>query len=103
VSTDDPTTRASTGRPTGDHASNQYYEIRVSGHLGGRWSAWFDGMSLSNLDDGTTVIAGPIVDQAALHGVLQKLRDLGIGLLSLHQLGPDGTLERQPGRSRPNE
>jgi hypothetical protein len=58
-------------------------------------------MSLIDHDDGTTVIVGPVVDQAALHGVLQKLRDLGISLLSLNQLGPDTPLEGQPGRSRP--
>ena len=64
----------------------QQYEIRVKGHLGSRWSAWFDGLNVTNEDDGTTVISGPAVDQAALHGLLQKLRDLGIPLVSLTQL-----------------
>ena len=59
------------------------YEIRVEGHLGARWAAWFDGLSLTDEDDGTTVIRGPVVDQAALHGLLQKLRDVGIPLVSL--------------------
>ena len=59
------------------------YEIRVEGHLGTRWSAWFDGLDISSGGDGTTVLRGPVVDQAALHGLLQKLRDVGIPLISL--------------------
>jgi hypothetical protein len=66
------------------------YEIRVGGHLSSRWEAWFDGLTLTLAGDGTTVIRGPIVDQAALHGVLQKLRDLGIPLISVTQLRPEG-------------
>ena len=66
------------------------YEIRVTGHLNSRWAAWFDGLSLTPADDGTTVIRGPIVDQAALHGVLQKLRDLGVPLISVTQLQSEG-------------
>jgi hypothetical protein len=66
------------------------YEIRVAGHLNPRWAAWFDGLSLTRADDGATVIHGPIVDQAALHGVLQKLRDLGIPLISVAQLRTEG-------------
>jgi hypothetical protein len=67
----------------GTSAPVPHYELRVAGRLGDRWSAWFDGMTLTAADDGTTSIRGPIVDQAALHGVLQKLRDLGIPLISL--------------------
>lgn len=59
------------------------YEIRVEGHLGTRWAAWFDGLDVTTEDDGTTVLRGSIVDQAALHGLLQKLRDVGIPLISL--------------------
>ncbi|MGH9277356.1 MAG: hypothetical protein ACRD12_04525 [Acidimicrobiales bacterium] len=59
------------------------YEIRVVGHLGARWAAWFDGLSITSADDGTTVLHGVVVDQAALHGLLQKLRDMGIPLISL--------------------
>jgi len=66
------------------------YEIRVKGHLDSRWEAWFDGLSLTRADDGTTVIRGPIVDQAALHGLLQKLRDIGVPLISLTQLTTGG-------------
>jgi hypothetical protein len=66
------------------------YEIRVTGHLDPRWTAWFDGLSLTRADDGTTVFRGPLADQAALHGVLQKLRDLGIPLISVTQLRTEG-------------
>jgi hypothetical protein len=59
------------------------YEIKVEGHLGTRWAAWFDGLSITSEDDGTSVLHGSILDQAALHGLLQKLRDVGIPLLSL--------------------
>jgi hypothetical protein len=62
------------------------YEIRVAGRLASRWSAWFDGLSVAPETDGTTVLRGPVVDQAALHGVLQKLRDVGIPLVSLRQI-----------------
>jgi hypothetical protein len=66
------------------------YEIRVAGRLAPRWSAWFDGLTVAAQADGTTVIRGPVVDQAALHGLLQKLRDVGIPLVSLTPL-PAGT------------
>ena len=69
------------------------YEIRVAGHLAPRWSAWFDGLTVATGDDGTTVIRGPVVDQAALHGLLQKLRDVGIPLISLTQLPSNAPTE----------
>jgi hypothetical protein len=59
------------------------YEIRIEGHLGDRWAAWFDGFAVSTDGDGTTVLRGSIVDQAALHGLLQKVRDFGIPLISV--------------------
>jgi hypothetical protein len=62
------------------------YEIRLKGHLEDRWVAWFDGLTLTHESDGTTTIHGPIVDQAALHGVLQKVRDLGLPLVSVTQV-----------------
>lgn len=65
------------------------YEIRISGHLGARWTAWFDGLSLTNEPDGTTLICGPVADQSALHGLLQKVRDLGLPLVSVTQVGAD--------------
>jgi len=74
---------------TGDHHDPGRYEIRVKGHLDPRWAAWFDGMSLANESDGVTVIHGPVADQAALHGLLRKVRDLGLPLISVTQVEPD--------------
>ena len=67
------------------HTSAGRYEIRVQGRLDTRWQAWFDGLTVTPRPDGTTLIAGTVVDQAALHGLLQSLRDLGLPLLSLTQ------------------
>ena len=68
---------------------SEHYEITVSGRLSPRWSAWFEGLDVTASDDGTTVISGPLADQSALHGLLQKLRDLGLPLLSLTKLPTD--------------
>ncbi|HJU97402.1 MAG TPA: hypothetical protein VJ644_05465 [Jiangellaceae bacterium] len=65
------------------------YEIRLKGRLSSRWAARFDGMTLSHDGDGTTVLHGPVVDQAALHGLLARVRDLGLPLLSVTQVEPD--------------
>jgi hypothetical protein len=65
------------------------YEIRIKGHLDPRWAARFEGMTLTRDGDGTTVIHGPVVDQAALHGLLARVRDLGIPLLSVTRVEPD--------------
>lgn len=62
------------------------YEIRLQGRLDARWAVWFDGLSLVNGCDGTTALRGPVVDQAALHGVLQKVRDTGLPLISVIQI-----------------
>ena len=74
------------------------YEIRVRGHLDARWSAWFDGLRLTTENDGTTVISGPVVDQAALHGLLQKLRDVGMPLISITQVRLDCTSSESTSR-----
>jgi hypothetical protein len=70
------------------HEAGQY-EIRLEGHLAARWASWFDGLTLTREGDGTTVLRGQIVDQAALHGVLQRIRDLGLPLISVIHLSPD--------------
>jgi hypothetical protein len=78
-----------THAPTDSRHEPGRYEVRIKGHLGARWAAWFDGLSLAHESDGTTTIHGPIVDQAALHGVLQKVRDLGLPLVSVTHVAPD--------------
>ena len=72
----------------GRHQNPRRYEIRVKGHLDARWAAWFDGLTLTHGSDGTTIIDGPVADQAALHGLLQKIRDLGLPLISVNHLAP---------------
>lgn len=66
-----------------DRAEAGRYEIRLTGHLDARWAAWFDGLTVSHESDGTSVIRGSIADQAALHGLLQRVRDLGLPLVSV--------------------
>ena len=61
------------------------YEIRLKGHLDVRWADWFDGLTLTRESDGTTVLRGSVVDQAALHGVLGKVRDLGLPLIAVNR------------------
>ena len=68
---------------TGERPEQVAYEIRVRGHLEARWSAWFDGLAMTTQDDGTTLLVGDVADQAALHGLLRKLRDLGLPLIAL--------------------
>jgi hypothetical protein len=64
------------------------YEIRVEGHLDEVWSEWFDGLRLIQQGDGTSTLVGPVADQAALHGLLERVRDLGLTLLSVHRIEP---------------
>ena len=73
----------------GDQHPTGHYEIRVKGHLDTRWAAWFDGLSLTQEGGGTTLLAGPVVDQAALYGVLRKVRDLGLPLVSVIHVEPE--------------
>jgi hypothetical protein len=65
------------------HHEPERYEIRLKGHLDDRWADWFDGLTIRRMDNGETLLAGPVVDQAALHGLLRKVRDLGLPLLSV--------------------
>jgi hypothetical protein len=71
----------------GSFKVTQHYEIRVSGLLGPDWSDWFEGFSLRLEDGDVTVLSGPIVDQSALHGIIARLRDLNLPLLSVLQIG----------------
>lgn len=79
-----------TAHQVGSYGRPVQYEIVIDGHLSSRWAAWFDGFTIANEADGTTVLRGLVVDQAALHGLLQRLRDLGIPLISLTPLDPEG-------------
>jgi len=74
------------GSPASDRDARRF-EIRIKGHLDTRWAAWFEGMSLTHAPDGTTLLNGIVADQAALHGLLQKLRDLGVSLISVNDGG----------------
>ena len=87
-----------TTRIDGDRHEGGLYELRLKGHLDGRWAAWFDGLSLRHESDGTTTIHGPVADQAALHGLLQKVRDVGLPLVSVICVEPDqpGDPTREP-------
>src|SRR4051812_579971 len=79
-------TRHSMSKPNGsteDHDEPGRYEIRLKGHLNARWAERFEGLSLSHTSDGTTILSGPVVDQAALHGLLRTVRDLALPLLSV--------------------
>ena len=81
-----------------DHEPGQY-EIRLKGHLDDKWADWFDGLTITRADNGETLLHGTVIDQAALHGVLRKVRDLGLPLLSVMQVdpqqanGPDGNVD----------
>jgi hypothetical protein len=73
---------------TGDHCEPEHYEIRIKGHLDNRWTDWFGGMTITREDNGDTLLSGPVVDQAALHGLLKKVRDLGMPLISVICIEP---------------
>jgi len=64
------------------------YQIRVKGHLNPQWADWFEGLSITLEEDGDTLLTGPVVDQAAVHGLLKKIRDLGLPLLSINPVDP---------------
>jgi hypothetical protein len=63
------------------------YQIKIKGHLGQRWMDWFEGLAITLEEDGNTLLSGPVIDQSALHGILKKVRDLGMPLLSVHSMG----------------
>ena len=77
------------GRHTREHDESGLTEIRVKGQLDDRWADRFDGLTITLTENGDTCLTGPIVDQAALFGLLRKVRDLGMPLLSVNRLGPD--------------
>ena len=83
-----------TNASTKDHYEPGLYEIRLKGHLDDRWADWFEGLTITLEEDGDTLLTGPVIDQATLHGLLKKVRDLGMPLVSVSPLehGPSTTL-----------
>jgi hypothetical protein len=86
-------------KQTSDKKHDQYqrYEIRLKGHLDERWADWFEGLTITLEEGGDTLLTGPVIDQAALHGLLKKVRDLGMLLLSVNRVQtPNPSLNRNP-------
>ena len=74
--------------PAAEPSQTQVYQIRIKGHLGADWTDWFDGLTITLQDNGETLLTGSVVDQTALHGLLRKVRDLGMPLLSVNPVEP---------------
>jgi hypothetical protein len=79
---------SATHASTEDHDDPGLYEIRIKGHLDDRWADWFSGLTITALDNGETLLTGHVVDQAALHSVLRRVRDLGMLLISVMRMKP---------------
>jgi hypothetical protein len=92
-------------RRPGPHETSHHYELRVEGHLDAHWSTWFGGLTLSHEEDGTTALRGVVTDQAELHGLLAKVRDLGATLVSVTTTDardrPTDTCPSEPAVDRP--
>lgn len=82
---------------TEDRNEPGLYEIRIKGHLDDKWASWFEGFSITRADNGETLLRGPVSDQAALHGVLRKVRDLGLPLLSVNAAPKQANSLDRPG------
>lgn len=83
--------------PTTDPSQPVVYQIRLKGHLDAQWADWFGGLTITLEEDGETLLTGPLVDQAALHGLLKKVRDLGMPLVSVNRIQ---TNETRPCRAK---
>jgi hypothetical protein len=81
------------------HDESGLYEIRLKGHLNNRWARWFEGLTITLEEDGDTLLTGPVIDQAALHGLLKKVRDLGMPLVSISPVEPGPADAAQPAAS----
>ena len=79
---------SNTSDPTTNPSQSAIYQIKIMGQLDSQWTDWFEGLSITLEDNGDTLLIGPVVDQAALHGLLKKVRDLGMPLVSVCPLGP---------------
>ena len=80
------------------HDESGLYEIRIKGHLNHRWADWFEGLTITLEDQGDTLLTGPVVDQAALHGLLKRVRDLGMALVSVNQVQSQETGQNRSNR-----
>ena len=78
-------------KPKSTPSQTVIYQIRIKGHLGSQWTDWFQGLTITLQEDGDTLLTGPVTDQAALHGLLKKVRDLGMPLVSVNQVQLDET------------
>ena len=76
------------------NSNAKVYEIRLKGHLDARWVKWFDGLAITLDENGNTLLSGPVADQPALHGILKKVRDVGLPLLSVNSVEPDTKEDR---------
>ena len=81
--------------PAHDADQPRVYQIRIKGHLSPQWAAWFEGLTITLEDDGSTLLTGTVIDQAALYGFLKKVRDLGTPLLSVNYVEPKEILTKQ--------
>ena len=80
--------RSNKPEPEPDANRPTVYQIRVKSHLSSDWTDWFDGLTITRQENGDTLLTGPVIDQAALHGLLKKIRDLGMALISVNSLEP---------------
>jgi hypothetical protein len=92
IEQDKYTVMSNNPEPTTDPGQPAIYQIRLKGHLGSQWTDWFGGLTLTLEEGGDTLLTGPVVDQAALHGLLKRVRDLGIPLVSVCPLEPGPTI-----------
>ena len=88
--------------PEHDEGQPLVYQIRIKGHVGRQRMDWFDGLTITLEEDGNTLLTGPVIDQAALHGVLKKVRDLGMPLLSVNSMSP-GPQDTSDNNQMPHE
>ena len=86
--------------PNTDPDEPTAYQIRIRGHLDRQWTDWFEGLTVTLEDDGDTLLTGPVVDQAALHGLLRKVRDLGMSLVSVGEVPIDERRRHEPKEGR---
>ncbi len=81
-----------------DAHQQMVYQFRIKGHLGTQWMGWFEGLTVILEEDGNTLLSGPVIDQSAMHGILKKIRDLGMPLLSMNPIDSDPAAKTDPGQ-----